>query len=111
MMPLDVVDENGNLHNWNTMQGWLKKLRSETAIKGIMIDVWWGLVEKQPRKYNWKPYRDLFNFCRDNNIAVSAVLSFHQCGSNVGDNVYIPLPEFVRKKRNILHRSIRMGKL
>ncbi|KAG2383436.1 hypothetical protein C9374_004107 [Naegleria lovaniensis] len=62
---------------------------------GIMIDVWWGLVEKQPRQYNFAPYRQLFQLCQQVGLQVEAVLSFHQCGTNVGDSTFIPLPQWV----------------
>ena len=63
-----------------------------------MIDVWWGIVEgQQPQKYNFTGYRQLFAMCKQIGLKVQAVMSFHQCGTNVGDACYITLPSWVLK--------------
>lgn len=95
-----------------------------------MTDVWWGVVEQTPGKYNWSAYLELaslvsifLNFF----IVISKIILTHegqaswsshassyvfpypiqfefnkyfldkidQCGTNVGDQCYIPLPPWV----------------
>ena len=62
----------------------------------IMIDVWWGIVEGlAPKVYNFTAYTQLFTMCQQLGLKVEPVMSFHQCGTNVGDAAYIPLPKWV----------------
>jgi beta-amylase len=51
------------------------------------MDVWWGIVEKDgPRNYNWSAYKEIIEIVRKSGLKVQAVMSFHQCGANVGDS-------------------------
>lgn len=62
-----------------------------------MVDVWWGIVEgESPRRYEWGAYRELFQMVREEGLKLQAIMSFHQCGGNVGDDVNIPLPRWIR---------------
>lgn len=75
----------------------LRELKS-AGVDGVMVDVWWGLIEaKGPKQYDWTAYRTLFQVVEDCDLKIQAIMSFHQCGGNVGDVVYIPIPEWVRK--------------
>lgn len=60
-----------------------------------MVDVWWGIVEQRPRQYYWEPYRQLLHMCQELGLQVQVVMSFHQCGTNVGDTCFIELPSWV----------------
>ena len=61
-----------------------------------MVDVWWGIVEGQaPQQYNFTAYRQLFDMCKQVGLKIEPVMSFHQCGTNIGDAAYIPLPNWV----------------
>lgn len=66
-----------------------------TGIHGVAVDVWWGAVERAPRRYDWSGYTALFALVRSVGLRVQAVMSFHACGGNVGDNACIPLPSWV----------------
>ncbi|KAL0002481.1 hypothetical protein SO802_016262 [Lithocarpus litseifolius] len=48
-----------------------------------------------PQVYNWSGYRRLFQIVRDLKLKLQVVMSFHECGGNVGDDVHIPLPRWV----------------
>lgn len=63
-------------------------------VRGVMIDVWWGVVERAaPRSYAWDGYVELIGMCRARGLEAHCVLSFHACGSSVGDGgCAIPLP-------------------
>lgn len=74
----------------------LQQLR-EAGVDGVMVDVWWGIIEKKgPRQYEWDAYRSLFKVVQECGLALQAIMSFHQCGGNVGDVVNIPIPQWVR---------------
>lgn len=40
-------------------------------------------------------YLDLVKMCKQIGLTVQVVTSFHQCGTNVGDNFVVPLPSWV----------------
>ena len=61
-----------------------------------MVDVWWGICERAgPGQYVFDGYVKLAQMCRSLDLQMQAVMSFHQCGGNVGDTCHIPLPEWV----------------
>jgi beta-amylase len=92
MLPLDSVNMNNTLNRRRALNASLLALKS-AGVEGIMMDVWWGIVEKDgPRMYNWSAYRELIDMVRKHGLKVQAVMSFHQCGGNVGDSCNIPLP-------------------
>ncbi|KAG7583211.1 Glycoside hydrolase family 14 [Arabidopsis suecica] len=95
MMPLDSVTMGNTVNRRKAMKASLQALKS-AGVEGIMIDVWWGLVEKEsPGTYNWGGYNELLEMAKKIGLKVQAVMSFHQCGGNVGDSVTIPLPQWV----------------
>ncbi|CAN1278949.1 Beta-amylase 1, chloroplastic [Linum perenne] len=95
MMPLDSVTMNNTVNRKKAMNVSLQALKS-AGVEGIMIDVWWGLVEREsPGVYNWGGYSDLLEMAKRHGLKVQAVMSFHQCGGNVGDSCNIPLPSWV----------------
>lgn len=66
------------------------------GVEGIMVDVWWGLVESEkPRQYDFSAYAQLFEKARSAGLKIQAVMSFHAAGGNVGDTCKIPLPHWV----------------
>ncbi|KAK3187736.1 hypothetical protein Dsin_027297 [Dipteronia sinensis] len=94
MMPLDTVSMSNTLNRKKAMDASLRALKS-AGVEGIMVDVWWGLVERdQPGHYNWGGYNELLEMAKRHGLKVQAVMSFHQCGGNVGDSVTIPLPKW-----------------
>nr|QUM93263.1 beta-amylase 7 transcript variant X5 [Dendrobium nobile] len=65
-------------------------------IDGVTVDCWWGIVEAHaPQEYNWHGYRRLFQIIRELKLKLQVVMSFHECGGNIGDDVCIPLPHWV----------------
>ena len=55
MMNLDWINNQGVIQNQNQVVSNLNQLKSAN-VDGINVDVWWGIVENQPNKYNWSPY-------------------------------------------------------
>ncbi|PRP83732.1 glycoside hydrolase family 14 protein [Planoprotostelium fungivorum] len=95
MMPLDLISRDGVLKDPQNLETQLKRLK-EANVNGIMVDVWWGIVERyQPKQYNWKPYQQLYEIVARVDLHLQPVMSFHQCGTNVGDQCYVPLPDWV----------------
>lgn len=86
MLPLDTVTMGGNLNKPRAMNASLMALKS-AGVEGVMVDVWWGLVEKDgPLKYNWEAYAELVQMVQIHGLKIQVVMSFHQCGGNVGDS-------------------------
>ncbi|KAI3713577.1 hypothetical protein L1987_72157 [Smallanthus sonchifolius] len=86
MLPLDTVTLGGHLNKPKAMNASFMALKS-AGVEGVMVDVWWGLVEKDgPLKYNWEGYVELVNMVQKHGLKLQAVMSFHQCGGNVGDS-------------------------
>ncbi|KAI7730763.1 hypothetical protein M8C21_008050 [Ambrosia artemisiifolia] len=100
MMPLDSVTMSNGVNRRKAMNASLQALKS-AGVEGIMMDVWWGLVEREaPGQYNWGGYAELLEMAKKHGLKVQAVMSFHQCGGNVGDSCTIPLPKWVLEEIN-----------
>lgn len=104
MMPLDSVKMDHTVNRKKAMNASLQALKS-AGVEGIMMDVWWGLVERDaPGEYNWGGYAELMEMAKKHGLKVQAVMSFHQCGGNVGDSctyVYFPLLFLLRLTANL----------
>ncbi|KAL3645571.1 Beta-amylase 3, chloroplastic [Castilleja foliolosa] len=95
MLPLDTISIGGNLNKARAMLASLMALKS-AGVQGVMVDAWWGLVEKDgPQIYNWEGYAELIKMVEKLGLKLQVVMSFHQCGGNVGDSCSIPLPPWV----------------
>ncbi|XP_043706602.1 beta-amylase [Telopea speciosissima] len=95
MLPLGVITAENELEDKAGLEKQLKELKS-ADVDGVMVDVWWGIIEsKCPKQYNWSAYRSLFQLVQQCGLKLQAIMSFHQCGGNVGDVMNIPLPQWV----------------
>ncbi|KAG4159626.1 hypothetical protein ERO13_D02G186600v2 [Gossypium hirsutum] len=95
MLPLGVISNDNVFEDQPKMEKQLKELRA-AGVDGVMVDVWWGIVEsKGPKQYDWSAYRSLFALVQECGLKLQAIMSFHRCGGNVGDEVTIPLPQWV----------------
>ncbi|KAM7498252.1 hypothetical protein LguiA_022666 [Lonicera macranthoides] len=95
MLPLGVITMDNVVVDKDGLEKQLKALFA-AGVDGVMLDVWWGIVEsKGPKQYDWSAYRTLFQLVQQCGLKLQVVMSFHQCGGNVGDEVYIPLPQWV----------------
>ncbi|KXG36427.1 beta-amylase [Sorghum bicolor] len=96
MLPLDIITVDNTFEKEDETRAQLKKL-TEAGVDGVMIDVWWGLVEgKEPGVYDWSAYKQVFKLVQEAGLKLQAIMSCHQCGGNVGDVVNIPIPQWVR---------------
>jgi hypothetical protein len=64
----------------------------------VSTDIWWGLVEKSERQYDWSYYDRLSDHIIQAGLRWVAIISLHQCGGNIGDTVNVSLPEWVWTK-------------
>jgi beta-amylase len=94
--------------DWMHFREELFKARA-AGVSGVSVDVWWGLVQKRgPNAYDWGYYRRLFGEVRKVNeeikrtegpnaktLSIKVIMSTHRCGTNIGDNVFIGLPEWI----------------
>ncbi|AEC10613.1 beta-amylase 7 [Arabidopsis thaliana] len=95
MLPLGVINMKCELADRDGLLKHLRILKS-IHVDGVKVDCWWGIVEgHSPQEYNWTGYRQLFQMVRDLNLKIQVLMSFHECGGNVGDDVCIPLPHWV----------------
>lgn len=95
MLPLGVINMKCELVNPDSLLKQLRILKS-VNVDGVMVDCWWGIVEAHaPQEYNWSGYKRLFQIVRELKLKLQVVMSFHECGGNLGDDVCIPLPHWV----------------
>ncbi|MBA0591357.1 hypothetical protein Gorai_020035, partial [Gossypium raimondii] len=95
MLPLGIISTENVLLDKEGLKQQLLKLKT-AGIDGVMSDVWWGIVEsKGPKQYDWSAYRSLVELIKECGMKMQAIMSFHQCGGNVGDEVTIPIPQWV----------------
>ena len=108
MMPLDTINLDGSVKNMTYVTQSLEKLK-KAGTHGIMLDVWWGIAEKdEPGKYNFDGYYKIVEAAKSAGLTLQAVMSFHKCGGNVGDDVTIPLPQWalsVAKSNDLLYKD------
>lgn len=92
---LGVINAQNVLENPEDLREQLKQLK-EADVDGVMVDVWWGIIEGNgPKQYDWNAYGSLFRIIKEEGLKIQAIMSFHQCGGNVGDVVNIPIPKWV----------------
>lgn len=106
MLPLTTVSNDGVLDT--SIEAYLSRVKN-AGVHGLMVDVWWGIVEKFPRVYNFDPYIKLADMLNNYGLKLQCVLSFHRCGGNVGDNCNIPLPSWVLNTSDIYFRDMDGG--
>jgi len=94
MAPLKLKD-----NEWDEFRRNLQVVK-QLGVEAISVDVWWGEVQRNgPQSFDWAYYDRLFQVIREEGLKISPILSTHACGGNVGDNVNIPLPDWVWAKR------------
>ncbi|KAI3959533.1 hypothetical protein MKX01_025049 [Papaver californicum] len=83
MLPLDVITGDNVFANESEIEKQLKQLR-EAEVDGVMVDVWWGIVEaKGPKVYDWGAYKSLFQLVKRCGLKLQAII------------VTIPLPKWI----------------
>jgi hypothetical protein len=94
MMPFKTFNHEGQLINRDKLISWLTVIK-ENGFKGVTMDFWWGIIELQPRSYQFEEYIKLIEEIKNIGLKVKVILSFHSCGNTIGDDCYFPLPQWV----------------
>lgn len=88
MAPLRVSD-------WTSFEKQLNTVKNY-GIDAVSVDVWWGEVEATAdNQFKWDYYDTIFSKIKAHGLKIVPILSFHQCGGNVGDDCNIPLPSWL----------------
>lgn len=101
MAPL-LIGDPANPHSEHSTAEWKDFRRQLYEAKqlgagAVSTDVWWGLVEPAKGKFDWSHYDRVSDEIARAGLKWVPILSFHQCGGNVGDNVNVPLPNWIWK--------------
>lgn len=102
MAPLHVkVYNNPNLEeeqDWIDFENQLKAVK-HIGVEAVTTDVWWGIVEKdRDNNFDWSYYDRIATVIKNHGLKWVPIMSFHQCGGNVGDNFNAPLPNWLWDK-------------
>jgi hypothetical protein len=83
---------------WRTLHDQLLRAKALGAM-AVSTDVWWGLVERDgDQRFRWDYYDRLSDEILAAGLKWVPILSFHQCGGNVGDTCDIPIPGWLGEK-------------
>lgn len=101
MAPL-LIGDPANPHSEHSTAEWKDFRRQLYEAKqlgagAVSTDVWWGLIEPEKGKFDWSHYDRVSEEIAQAGLKWVPILSFHQCGGNVGDNVNVPLPKWIWK--------------
>lgn len=91
MAPLSI-DNSGE---WADFQNRLFTAKS-MGVDAVSVDVWWGRVEGAGDQiFDWSYYDTIVNTIETAGLKWVPIISFHQCGGNVGDDCNIPIPNWI----------------
>lgn len=92
--PRDAASE----PEWGRFRGHLQRAKALGA-KAVSTDVWWGLVEGDgDQAFRWDYYDRMSDEILGAGLDWVPILSFHQCGGNVGDECNVPIPGWIGEK-------------
>lgn len=101
MAPLMIGDPKA-MDSPQSQQAWAEFDRQlaeakKLGIDSVSTDIWWGMIEPEKGKFNFDYADKLSDHIIKAGLRWNPILSFHECGGNVGDTVNVPLPEWVWK--------------
>lgn len=83
------------VNNWGEFENHLSIAKS-IGVTGVSVDVWWGQVEGAgDQQFDWSYYDTIFSKIENAGLKIIPIMSFHQCGGNVGDTCDIPIPGWI----------------
>jgi beta-amylase len=102
MAPLvvgDPADPNSEAsqQQWAEFKSHLAAMKAK-GVHAVSTDVWWGLVEKTERQYDWSYYDLICDAIIEAGLKWVPIISLHRCGGNVGDDVTVNVPSWVWTK-------------
>jgi hypothetical protein len=94
MAPLDL-DSGDRDTNWREFRTQLQ-IAKTLGVNAVSSDVWWGKVEKEgDNQFDWRYYDRILHEIEAAGLHWVPIMSFHQCGGNVGDECDIPIPRWI----------------
>jgi beta-amylase len=92
---INVMAPLGQIQNWDAFRAQLRTLKN-AGVSAITTDIWWGHFEAQGDNiFDWAYYTTYAQVVAQSGLKWIPILSFHQCGGNVGDDCNIPLPSWI----------------
>jgi beta-amylase len=87
------------------------KIVADYGVDAVSVDVWWGDVEGvADNRFDWSYYDRVFDLITAYGMDIAPILSFHQCGGNVGDDYTSLLPSWLWPKyANRSYRGVPLG--
>ncbi|MGY1668067.1 family 14 glycosylhydrolase [Geodermatophilus sp. SYSU D00696] len=81
------------------------------GVDAVSVDVWWGDVEGvADNQFDWAYYDRIFEVITSKGLDLAPILSFHQCGGNVGDDYTSLLPAWLWPKyEGRSFRGVKLG--
>ncbi len=81
------------------------------GVDAVSVDVWWGDVEgAADNRFDWSYYDRVFELIDRNELNIIPILSFHQCGGNVGDDYTSLLPSWLWPKyADRSYKGVKLG--
>jgi beta-amylase len=89
MAPLKLRDD-----EFSEFARHLKEAR-DIGVEAITVDLWWGLVMRDPQRPDWDYYDRVFAEIEKVGLAIVPIMSFHRCGGGPGDDVDIRMPPWL----------------
>ncbi|WP_030485420.1 family 14 glycosylhydrolase [Nocardioides aequoreus] len=93
MAPLKIETE----EEWASFRADLRAVE-DYGVDAVSVDVWWGDVERRDNRFSWAYYDRIFAEITRAGLDLAPILSFHQCGGNVGDDYTSLLPDWLWQK-------------
>ncbi|MEO5667433.1 MAG: family 14 glycosylhydrolase [Bdellovibrionota bacterium] len=92
---VNVMAPLGHIQQWDVFRNQLTTLKN-SGVSAITTDIWWGDFEAAgDNQFDWSYYQTYAQVVADSGLKWIPILSFHQCGGNVGDDCNVPLPAWV----------------
>jgi hypothetical protein len=93
MAPLDL--DAAGPGAWDAFQNQLMIAKS-MGVNAVAVDIWWGKVEAGgDGAFDWSYYDRIEAAIEAAGLHWVPLMSFHQCGGNVGDSCNIPIPAWI----------------
>lgn len=87
------------------------KIVADYGVDAVSVDVWWGDVEAAgDNQFDWSYYDQVFDLITSYGLELAPILSFHQCGGNVGDDYTSLLPSWLWPKyADRSYKGVKLG--
>lgn len=82
---------------WAVFRKQLQEIKQLGAY-AVSTDLWWGLIEPAEGVFDWAYYQRVAQAIHAAGLKWVPIISFHQCGGNIGDDVSVLLPSWVFSK-------------